>query len=467
MKRKLSTQLALGFAMIVLVTVSLISLAANILINRQFERYVENQQKEFSDRLAAGLISQYDPEEGKWNRDYIHGMGMYALGDGYILKVSDANGQVIWDAENHDMTLCHQIMNEISLRMKEEKPEVEGDFVTFRYPLARNGDLIGYANISYYTPYYFNENGFRFIDSLNRILFFIGFLSVAGAVIAGILLARRIAGPIAGAIRITREISEGNYGIRLDADVNTRELHELTQAVDHMAESLEEQEMLRRRLTTDVAHELRTPLANVSSYLEAILEGIWEPTAERLKSCYDEIGRISGIISDLEKLREMENENLRLELEPVDLLSLARETAAGFEPEIEKRGLTCMVEGKSTMVSGDSKRLKQVIFNLLSNAVKYSADGGVIRILVEDMGTWGRLTVEDHGIGISKEDLPLIFERFYRTDRSRNRKTGGAGIGLTIAKAIIQAHGGQISVSSEEGKGSRFVVALPKCVKEV
>lgn len=462
MKRKLSTQLSAGFVCIVLAAFALISLAANLLISRQFEKYVSDQQKKFSEGLADVLAPQYDKNVGKWNRDYIHGFGMYALNDGYIIKVYDSEENVVWDAENHDMTLCRQIMQEIGSRMEEKRPELEGDFETHRYPMKQGGDVVGYLDVSYYSPYYLNENDFRFLDSLNRILLIVGGISVIGAAVSGVILARRLSAPITKTMEITREISEGNYAIRFESDVRTQELAGLSESVNRMAENLERQEALRRRLTSDVAHELRTPIANVSSHLEAMLEGIWDATPERLQSCYDELGRISHIISDLEKLRQMENENLNLNMELVNLLELSQNVRAVFEPELDRKGLTCIVEGEAVIVGGDRKRLHQVIVNLVSNAVKYSAEGGRIWIRVEGRADTAILSVEDQGIGIPEEDLPLIFERFYRTDRSRNRKTGGAGIGLTIAKAIVQAHGGSITAESREGCGSRFEVALPK-----
>lgn len=462
MKQKLSTQLSLGFALIVLITIAVISLAATLLINRQFEKYIENQQRDFSDELARGLTDQYDSITGTWNLDYIHGFGMYALNDGYIIKLYDKNNQTVWDAQNHDMTLCHQIMNDISLRMEEQMPELDGDFVSIHYELKRSDSLIGYADISYYSPYYFDENDFHFVQSLNKILLVIGISATFGAVIAGILLARRIADPITRATDIVHDISEGNYEIQFESKVKTKELHELIQSVNHMASSLKEQEILRKRLTSDVAHELRTPITNVSSYLEAIMEGIWEPTSERLQSCYYELERISDIVSDLEKLRQIESENLKLNKKPVDLLQLTKEVCASFEAKFDQKHLTCLVEGKSSIMSGDRKRLYQVFYNLISNAAKYSSEGGKILIQIEDSPTNSIWTIEDHGIGIAQNDLQLIFERFYRTDRSRNRKTGGAGIGLTIAKAIVLSHGGTIDVESQEGCGSKFTVVFPK-----
>lgn len=462
LNRKLSTQLSAGFALIVFVTIALISVAANFLISHQFESYVEAQQKKTADNLASGLSDQYDSESKTWNLDYIHGFGMYALSDGYILKLYDAAGKSVWDAENHDMTLCHQIMNQLALQMKEQRPQWDGSLTTVRYQLTQNLSRIGYVDISYYSPYYFNENAFRFVDSLNQILLIIGFLSILGAVLAGILLAKRISKPIIMTTKAAREIAAGNNQIRLESKNKITELQELTQAINHMASSLEEQERLRRRLTGDVAHELRTPLANVSSLLEMMIEGIWAPTPERLQNCYDELKRIYIIVSDLEKLHQIEADNAVLKKEPVDLLKLSMTIKAAFEPQLSKKNLTCTIQGGPIFVSADPQRLHQAISNLLSNAAKYSNDGGTIVIRLKENKTEGIFSITDRGIGIAEKDLPLIFERFYRTDRSRSRKSGGAGIGLTIVQAIVQAHDGHISVESEEGKGSTFTMSIPK-----
>lgn len=462
MKQRLRTQLSAGFALIALTVISLVSLTANLLINRQFEKYMQAQQKNFSEKLAGELSLQYDRLSGQWNLEYIHGVGMYALNDGYIIKLYDKNGASVWDAENHDMTYCHQIMNDISDRMERMRPYLDGSFITTRYDLKQNGIKIGYADIICYGPYSFTEDALHFLNSLNRILLTTAALSVAGAVLAGVFFAKHISRPIVKTIQITKEISEGNYAMRFESQVRTRELGELTQAVNHMASALETQENIRKRLTTDVAHELRTPLSNIASHLEAMIEGIWEPTEVRLKSCYEEILRISRLVLDMEQLRQTESENLKLQKTSVDLLSMVLSVCSGFEAELTAKHLTCSVEGGSAVILADQERLCQVITNLLSNAVKYSMEGGHIRMTITGNSRQVTLTVEDNGIGIPEEDLPFIFERFYRTDKSRSRRTGGAGIGLTIARAIVQAHGGNITAESSKEQGSRFIIILPR-----
>ncbi len=461
-KRKLITQLSTGFACIALATIALISLASNLLINRQFERYVETQQKEFADRLAEGMANVYDMVTDTWNVGYIHGTGMYALNDGYIIKVYDKNGAVVWDAENHDMGSCHQIMDDIVVLMEERRPDFDGEFVTNRYDLSQMGASIGALEVSYYSPYYLNENAFQFLDALNRILAVISVAALLGSVISAYFLARRLSEPLSKTIHITKEISDGNYSIRFEAEPRTQELYELTQNINQMAESLEEQESLRKQMTTDVAHELKTPMAIVASHLEAIIEGVWEPTRERLQSCYDEIGHITQLVTDMQRLSQTESGSLKLNKEPVELKAFAEEIVPHFEGQLLEHQLACRVSGDASTVLVDRGRLQQVVSNLLSNAIKYTDDGKQIEIVVENRADGAVLTVADEGIGIPKEEQKKVFERFYRIDKSHSRKTGGAGIGLAIVKVIVQAHGGKVELESEKGKGSRFHVYLPK-----
>lgn len=461
-RHRLKTGIVLRFVLIVLFVIVVISAASNLLINHQFEQYVMQQQNVRAEEIAGNLRSQYDGESDTWNLEYVHGMGMYALVEGYIIKLYDKNENVLWDAEHHDMTLCHDVMRNIEKRMQEERPDLKGEFVTKRFELTQEGETTGYLDVSFYSPYYLNDSAFQFLSALNRILLAVGLVSLAGAVVMGVLLANYITNPISKTVEVTKQISDGNYNIHFQEGIKTRELSELTQAVDHMAENLKQQEMLRKQLTSDVAHELRTPLANVSSYMEMMMDEMWEPTPQRLQNCYEELQRLSVLVSDLERLRQVENEHLILEKTETDLLALAQAVAGQFETQIAEKKQTCTVDGTPVIVLVDCARIRQVMTNLISNAVKYSGEGCNICVSVKEDADFGILEVRDNGIGISKEDCKWVFERFYRTDQSRNRKTGGSGIGLAIAKAIVQAHGGKITVEGEVGKGCCFTVMLPK-----
>lgn len=289
----------------------------------------------------------------------------------------------------------------------------------------------------------------------------VGIISIVFAAIAGIILAGKISVPVKAATRAAKDIARGNYNNRINTDICTMELSELGNAVNHMAESLDNQEMLRRRLTSDMAYELRTPVANVSSNIEAIIEGALEPTNERLSSCYNELERITGIITELEKLRQIEGENMILHIGHVDIYELAKEVKLIFENEMSKKNIRCDIIGEHIDVCVDKDKMSQVLNNLISNAVKYTDNYGNIQITVIQENENVVITVEDNGCGIDDNDIPYIFERFYRTDKSRNRSTGGAGIGLTITRAIVQLHGGTIHVESKKGVGSLFKVTIP------
>lgn len=465
MLRRLQTQLSLTISLVVVLSIALISVMANVLIRDAFEKNAIAQRDIRSQDIVTNLSSQYDSSADQWDASFVHGVGMFALYDGYVIRLFDQGGNIVWDAENHDMALCNQIMEEISDRMDRAIPLRDAGFSTREFDLISDGQYVGKVEITSYGPFFFTENDVRFLEALNVILVVIALLSLGFSILAGSLLSRRIARPMTDIVHLATQISDGNYGIQSDTKTDTIELLELVTAVNHMSDSLRRQEDLRKQLTTDVAHELRTPLTSVSSYLEAMIEGVWEPTPERLRSCHEEISRIASLVAELEKLAQVENDNGKRSVEPFDLYHVAGVAADTFTAEAMKRGITIQVDGTSCVIPGDKDRIQQVITNLLSNAIKFSRDGGRIRVTVEDRELQGTLTVRDDGIGIPEDEIPLVFERFYRTDKSRNRKTGGAGIGLTIAKSIVTAHGGTIDVRSKLNQGSTFTVTLSKIVE--
>ena len=460
-KMRLKTTLSLIFALMVAITVLLVSVFSGIFINRQFEEYVRQTQQQEAADLAESIGSNYDEELGSFNIDYVHGMGMYALREGFILRLFDSNKNILWDAENHDMEQCHEVMDNIMHRMHEKMPELKGEFVTYSYDLKSGDELNGILEISYYTPYYLNENEFQFIRALNAILGLVGLVSIVIAAFLGVLIARRITDPISGVISATKKISEGDYSVRVDTNLKELETYELADSINTMAGVLKEQEYLRKQLTADIAHELRTPVTNISSYMEMMIDDVMEPTPERLQSCYDELSRLSGIIADLERLENAESDEIVLEKEKVDLYELSESIFNGFRTKFDEKKITSVIVGNRVNVFADRGRIGQVVANLISNAVKYTDEKGSITVSVDRDDDKAVLAIEDTGIGISEEDRMRVFERFYRTDKSRTRKTGGAGIGLSISKAIVTAHGGTICCESEPGVGSRFIVTLP------
>lgn len=463
-KFRLRAILTLAIALIVLMTVGLAALLANNLIAAQFERYVTGQQSQRIRDIAGGLDAQYNPATG-WNEALVHAAGMYALYDGYIIKVYDGAGRVVWDAEHHDMALCGSIMAEISERMSHWRSAANGRRMSQTLALTYDGKGVGSVVVSYYGPFFFTENDFEFLNTLNLALLVTAGIALAFALAVGLILASRIARPVVKTAAIAGRIAAGDYQVRYEGRTGSRELSDLVRSVNQLAEALEEQEALRRRLTGDVAHELRTPLAAVGAHLEAMIDGVWQPTPERLEGLQEEVARLTGLVSDLEALADAESGDRKLEIAPVELSAVAREAGRKFELELSRKNLAFAVRG-AAWAMGDRARLHQVLSNLIGNAVKYTPEGGHIRAFAHPEGDKAVVEVEDDGIGIPKEALPLVFERFYRVDSSRSRRTGGAGIGLAIVKSIVRAHGGSVEAVSGEGRGSRFIVRLPAAPEE-
>lgn len=461
-KKSLKTQLSMTIALVVLITVALISVLSNIFINQKFKDYIARQQKQKTEDIVLSLSQQYNKMTKKWNTDFIHTIGMYALYDGYIIKVYENDGSSVWDAELHDMTLCTQVMADISKRMQKKYPRLNGEFMSEDHALRQGQDDIGVVSISYFGPYFLSENDFQFLSALNTILISIGSISLLFAVYIGFMMAKKICKPITRTVRMTKEISEGNYEIRFAEHTGTKELDALVSSINDLASTLEKQEGIRKQLTADVSHELRTPLTTIGTHIEAMIEGVWEPTTERLKSCYEEINRITNLVKDMEQLAKVENQNLKLNMASVDIREVIETITHNFETEIYNKKLEVSVIGTAEPILVDKERITQVIINLLSNAIKYTPEFGKVDITLEDIESSLTIQVKDTGIGISEEELPLIFERFYRADKSRNRKTGGAGIGLAIVKSVVHAHGGKVEVTSQIDSGSIFRVILPR-----
>ena len=217
---------------------------------------------------------------------------------------------------------------------------------------------------------------------------------------------------------------------------------------------------------SDIAHELRNPVTIVKSHLEAFEDGIWEPTPDRIKLTVSETDRLSKLISEVGVLYAIEGENNSLVFENANLSEELERSQLTFAPLFANKEVELVGDIEPSLtVSADMGKLRQAVENLLSNALRYTDKGGKVILSLKSMSSNVEITVKDSGIGISKSDLPNIFERFYRADKSRARVSGGMGIGLAIAKAIVEGHGGTISAESTEGIGSTFVITLPKCRK--
>ncbi|NTV89260.1 MAG: HAMP domain-containing histidine kinase [Clostridiales bacterium] len=487
-------KLTAAFLSITLAAFTLVGIFANVILERQFEKYVINNLAQKSKDIVAALENRYINEDGSWDVSGLDSFGMNVLEDGFILRITDSGNKVVWDAMTHNSGFCASMLQSMAKKMESRKSGFSGGYTEKSYPVAStrsiSGTPAGYAVIGYYGPYFYTDNDIRFLATLNKLLVLATVIACIFSLILGTYMARHLTGPISRVIRTAGSISEGRFDARITEVSGTTEIIELTGAINSLAENLGRQEALRKRLTADVAHELRTPVANLQSHLEAMIDGIWAPSAERLESCHAEALRLTGIINDLETLARFEGENMVLKKEVIVLEELTERLVRSFEKQAADKDIRIITDMGGQSVSADRDKLSRIIVNLLSNALKYTPAGGSIYISAkgkdsraegtaspaegaENSGKGSatpvtnpeatvEISVRDTGIGISKEDLGNVFERFYRVDRSRSRETGGSGIGLTIVRSIAAAHGGTVSVNSTPGAGTEFIVTLPK-----
>ena len=298
-----------------------------------------------------------------------------------------------------------------------------------------------------------------FLSSIHFYLVWASLAALALAFLLSYLLMRRVLRPLLQMTAITKEVASGNYSLR--AEVTTSdEVGQLGVAFNRMADSLEHVEQLRKTMVADVAHELRTPLTNLRGYLEALNDGVIQPTSETLQMLQQEILRLVHLVESLQQLARADAAKAYLKCEPVLLSDLVGYLVALSQLNFQKKDISIETDydALERPVSADKDKLLQAMQNLLDNACKYTPQGGSVRITVSPAAEGMKVVFQNSGPEIPATDLPYIFERFFRADRSRSRIGGGAGIGLAITRELIEAHGGQIGAESVAGKTSVWLV---------
>jgi two-component system sensor histidine kinase BaeS len=280
------------------------------------------------------------------------------------------------------------------------------------------------------------------------------------ALLTGLAVARRITRPVTRLIRVTRAMGGGDRAARVGPVAAPGELRELATAFDQMADGLDREEQLRRDLVADIAHELRTPIAVLQAGHEALLDGVAEPTPEQLASLRDEVLRLARMVGDLQTLAAADAAAMQLTLRPGDLASIAATAADSLAGQFEAAGITLHRKLTPVPVLADAHWLHQVVTNLLTNALKFTPAGGLVTIEAGPADGQARLRVSDTGTGIPAEELPRIFNRFWRGRQAST--VSGSGIGLAIAAELAQAHGGQLTAASQPGQGTELTLTLPR-----
>jgi signal transduction histidine kinase len=406
---------------------------------------VETALSEFAQGGGAGLGAGMGAGMGRGL-----GVGRGGRGPGSGLTLADVDGRVLYDSSG-----------QLTGRRLSDAVLAQG------LPLMHDEQRIGTLLNVQPAQVALDAEGLAFLDRVRQSLFLAGVLAIGLALLLGLLISWRLTAPLRQLTHAAGAIAAGDLSQRVPAKGGD-ELGELGQAFNEMAASLEDGEALRRNMMADVAHELRTPLTVIQGNLQAILDGVYPLDEAQVASLFDETRLLTRLVDDLRELALAEAGQLRLEHEMIDMASLAQGAVGNFSPGAEAAGLKLesAISGESLEVTGDADRLGQVLRNLISNALRHTPAGGRVTVTVRRSGERVLLEVADTGTGISPEDLPHVFDRFYRGDKSRSRRGGGAGLGLAIARQLVIAHGGEIDAESTLGAGTTFRVSLPASVTE-
>jgi histidine kinase len=291
-------------------------------------------------------------------------------------------------------------------------------------------------------------------------------VALVTAIGVSIFVSRRVVTPIRQMMQASHRIADGHYRERVEV-TSQDELGELADSFNQMAGTLEHTETMRRDLIANVAHELRTPLSSIKGYMEGLMDGVLPAQPDTYQQVYREADRLQRLVNDLQELSRVEAGAFELDLQPVDVADLITQITDRLRPQFDEKSVTLTLNIPNNLPSAqmDEDRVCQVLTNLIGNALQYTPSGGTVTVTATIEANNLKITVNDTGIGIAPEYLPHLFTRFYRVDKSRSRAGGGSGIGLTIAKLLIEAHDGHIWVASPgENQGSEFGFSLPLTV---
>lgn len=464
MRQSLFWKIMAAFALVVAVTVGGVILVTRQTTTNEFRQYMFGGGAG-QDQLAAQLADYYT-QNGSWSglEAYIGESSMMTRGGGPAgpagqggpgrrIVVVDAQGNVVADSTGAT------------------RGQLPSSQLSRGVPIVAKGQRVGTLIVS--------GSGLmggmmgapeqNFLDRVNRAVLIAGLVAGVVALLLGFIVFRGITAPLGRLTRAAHAVSEGDLSQRVQIRSGD-EISDLGAAFNTMASNLERGEQVRREMTADIAHELRTPLSVIQGNLEAVLDGVYPPDAEHIQPALDQAQLLARLVEDLRTLALAEGGQLSLNLQPTHAAELVKRIATAFEPEAAEKRVTLSASTPPALppVRADGQRIAQVLTNLLGNALRYTPEGGRVELELRAEPPAVLVTVKDTGSGIAAEDLPHVFDRFYRADKSRSRDPrsrggsgGGSGLGLAIARSIVEAHGGRIWAESEIGEGTTITFTLP------
>ncbi|MBC2463024.1 HAMP domain-containing histidine kinase [Clostridium saccharobutylicum] len=462
MKMSLVKKLSMGFILVILGSIILASTISNYTVGNKFKNYLVDEQKTKIDNVLKIIDDLYSgqKESSEINTDEIQ---RYAELQDLYIEIKDIHDNTLYSSGKSYLQKNGMMGNMMGSMMNNSYGINMGEYTENKYPLVSNNkEEVGTIIIGYFGTSYLSSASVSFISTLNHSFIVSALVALIFGIIISIVMSKQISKPLAQITETANKMRNGDLNVRAKVNSNTKEIVELSNSINYLSQTLSNQEMLRKRLTSDMAHELRTPLTTLKTHVEAFIDGIWEPTNERFETFYNEIDRLTKMVNNLRYLAKFEQININLNKSKVNLSNELGKVVDTYEPLYIKKNyeLTSIItpEIKANI---DIDKFKQIMNNLLSNSYKHLRSNGKVKVVLKKENNSIIIKIIDNGIGIPDKDIPYIFERFYRSDLSRNKNTGGSGIGLTITKAFVEAHGGKIYLESTVNKGTTFTLEFP------
>jgi signal transduction histidine kinase len=462
--RSLQSKLLAAAIAVAVVAVAVVAVAARQATDGAFASYVQQNQTARLQRVQSDLADYYSRYQSWANVQTFLESSATGLGMGRMMGQGMGLGRggstmgieqqtIVADAQGVVVATAGAAVNSPRLSARE---------ISAALPITVNGRTVGYLLGQGPGLSTFSALEQQFVNTVNRALLLASIIAGAVAVVISLFVSRRLTGPLASMTQAAQAMARGNLAQRVQVGADD-EVGRLAEAFNTMAASVARSEQLRRELVADVAHELRTPIAVLRADLEAVQDGVYQPTAERVAALREEVDLLARLVADLQELSLAEAGQLALQRQPADLGQLCRQVVAAMQPQATSQGVILAVAQAALSATSlvDTDRIGQVLRNVVGNALRYTPAGGSVTLDCQANGKMAILTVRDTGAGIAADDLPHIFDRFYRGEKSRSRAGGGAGLGLAIVKQLVEAHGGQVWAESTPGNGAAFHISLP------
>ena len=465
-------RLALGFAVILALTLGSVALFTGKAADREVARVQAEQDRVRAGRVVAAL-AEYHATNGSWDgvQEFVRRTSFQTERDIIVL---DSEGRLIAESSPPDDRQRGRDRRFFDHEKRLDHPVSPEHFA----PIVASGLQVGSVAVAArgrggFGPLLLRHDDTpppldaeppltRFADAVRRTLTIVGLVAGAAGILLVVVMSRRMLSSISSLTAAARGLGSGDLSQRAAVRGND-EIADLGRTFNSMADALEHSERQRRTMVSDVAHELRTPLSNIQGHIEAMQDGLLEPDAAALDTVHRQALYLNRLVDDLRVLAAAEAKELRLQQEPTPVGEIVDRVVTSFKPRAEAGSVRLKAEIAAALPSVylDRVRIEQALANLVDNAIRHTPSGGTVVVAARLEADSVRVEVTDTGQGIPTDALPHVFDRLYRVDPSREKGTGGSGLGLTIARQLVEAHGGTIWAESEEGAGSRFGFDLP------